>query len=277
LNIKARLAAVFGTFWAYLQSAVGWIDRGWVWLATPFGVLVTKPQWRYPILVGVFALLCGLGALPVPVLPLVALGIGYVGVLAINRAWVANEKKRAAIAKKLDHGNPDDLPDLRGTALVAALFLFLLFPLIFWQLHHQFGLFEVHEDATLWSWFWFAIDKTYLKALPDWTTLYGVHITSIEVPRGWGRHVVFVSRLTFDYLLIQGLLRLWAIRTSIREAVTAVKTDPDLAVRVGSRAIVPLIRKLQDSDPKVRGAAANALVQLGDARAIDRMTKALRS
>jgi hypothetical protein len=274
--MKARLAAFFGAVVSFLQSVLAWMDRGWVWLATPFGVRVTSPLLRYPILLGVFGLLCGLGALSVPTVPLVALGAGYVGVLAINRAWVANEKKRAAIAKKLEHGDPNDLPDLRGTALVAALFLFLLFPLLFWQLHRNYGLFEVHEDATLWSWFWFAIDKTYLKALPDWTVLYGIHITAIEVVSRWGRHFVFLSRLTFDYLLIQGLLRLWAIRTTVREAVAAVKTDPDMAVRLGKRAVVPLLRKLQDADPKVRGAVASALVQLGDARAADAIHKALR-
>jgi hypothetical protein len=275
--MKPHLAAFFGAVGTFFQSVLAWMDRGWVWLATPFGVQVTNPLWRYPILLGVFGLLCGLGALPVSIVPLVALAAGYVGVFAINRAWVANEKKRIAIAKKVTNGDPDDLPDLRVTALVAALFLFLLFPLIFWQLHRHFGLFLVHDDATVWSWFWFAIDKTYLKALPDWTILYDIHITSIEIPRGWGRHLVFLSRLTFDFLLIQGLLRLWAIRTTIREAVVAIKTDPDMAVRLGKRAIVPLIRKLQDSDPKVRGAAANALMQLGDARAIDPLTKALRS
>jgi hypothetical protein len=33
--------------------------------------------------------------LPVPVLPLVALAVGYVGVIAVGQAWVANEKQRA--------------------------------------------------------------------------------------------------------------------------------------------------------------------------------------
>jgi hypothetical protein len=273
--MKAHLAAFFRTVGNSLQLALSWLDRGWVWLATPFGVLVTNPLWRYSILIGVFALLCGLGALPVPVLPLVALGLGYVGVLAINRAWVSNEKKRTAIVKKLLHVNPDALPDLRGTALVAALFLFLLFPLLFWQLHRHFGLFTVPKDVTFANWFWFTIDKTYLKALPDWTVLYGLEHTTIGFHSPWGKHVVFLSRLTFDYLLIQGFLRFLAIRVTIREAVNAVKTDPDLAVRLGQRAIGPLSKKLGDPDPKVRGGAANALVQLGHPHAIERLTRSL--
>ena len=42
-----------------------------------------------------------------------------------------------------------------------------------------------------------------------------------------------------------------------------------MAVRVGRRAIPPLIEKLGDPDKGVRGAAANALMQLGDRRAIE--------
>jgi hypothetical protein len=253
---------------AAVGRAFSALDRGFVWLATPFGVRVRDPRKRYPILLGVFALLHGLGSLNARWTPLVALGVGYIGVIAIGRAWVVNEKQRTDIAKKLKDGNPDDLPDLRWTALVSALQLLILFPLLFYQLQRHFDLFKVHDDATALSWFWFAIDKTYLKALPDWTVLYGVHITSIEIDSSWGRHAILLSRLTFDYILIQGLLRLLAIRTTIRVAVAVVKTDPDIAVRVGRRAIPALIRTLQDPDPKIRGAAANALTQLGETDAI---------
>src|SRR5207248_9000791 len=108
----------------------------------------------------------------------------------------------------------------------------------------------------------------YLKALPDWSILYGVHISSIEFDSPWGRHLVLLTRLTFDYILIQGVLRLLAIRSTVREAVAAVKADPDMAVRLGRRAIAPLVGKLRDPDKVVRGAAANALTHLGDRRAI---------
>lgn len=80
---------------------------------------------------------------------------------------------------------------------------------------------------------------------------------------------MLLSRLTFDYTLIQGVLRLLAIRATVQEAVAVVKADPHVAVRLGRRAVAPLIEKLQDPDKVVRGAAANALMQLGDARAIE--------
>ncbi len=175
-----------------------------------------------------------------------------------GRAWGLNEKERTAIVKKLKDADPDQLPDLRWTALVSALMLLILFPLLFQQAERFFHLYKVNEEPTFCSWFWFSIDKTYLKALPDWSILYGVHSSSIDFDAPWGRHLVLLSRLTFDYILIQGLPRQLAIRATIREAVAVLAADPSTAVRLGKRALAPLIAKLQDPDKVVRGAAANA-------------------
>jgi hypothetical protein len=230
---------------------------------------------RYTVLLGMFALLFLVGALPLPALPLVALAVAYLGVLAIGRAWVVNEKQRTAIVKKLAEGEPDQMPDLRGLALVAALELFLLFPLLFHQIQVHFQLFTVTGSPSFGDWFWFALDATYLKALPDWTNLYGIHISTIRADTPWSKHLVMLTRLTFDYLLIQGVLRLLAIRATVREAVAAVKADPDMAVRLGRRAIGPLLEKLHDPDKAVRGGAANALTQLGDRAALQRLSEAV--
>ena len=251
------------------------LDHAFAALAIPFGAQVRDPRIRYAILLGLFALIYVVGALPLHGVPLVALAFGYVGVLAIGRAWVLNEKERTAIVKKLKEGDPDQLPDLRWTALVSALQLLLLLPLLFQQVQRHFHLYEVHDGVTLWDWLWFSIDKTYLKALPDWSILYGVHVSSIDFNGPWGRHLVLLSRLTFDYVLLQGIYRLLAIRATIREAVAVVKTDPEVAVRVGRRAIPALVDKLSDPDRAVRGAAANALTQLGDAEGIRLMQEAL--
>jgi hypothetical protein len=266
--VTARLLTPFHAVWQLVALVFTTLDRGVAWLAVPFGTGVRDPVRRYALLLGLYTVLFVLGALPIPILSLSALAIGYVGVLAIGRAWVLNEKERTAIVKQLKDADPDQLPDLRGTALVSALMLLILFPLVFRQAERFFHLYKVNEEPTFWSWFWFSIDKTYLKALPDWSILYGVHISSIDFDAASGRHLVLLSRLTFDYILIQGVLRLLAIRATIQEAVAVVKADPHMAVRLGKRAITPLIEKLQDPDKMVRGAAANALMQLGDNRAI---------
>jgi hypothetical protein len=266
----------FMCLWQGIQAFLSGLDRLLVQAATPFGVHLTDPRKRFAVLHGIYLVIYILGQLPLPVVPLIALAFGYIGVLAIGRAWVLNEKQRTLIVKKLRDGNPDEMPDLRSAALVSALQLLILFPILFQQLHRNFGLFRVEDGATFLSWFWFTLDKTYLKALPDWSALYNIHITSIEIITSWGRHVVLLSRLTFDYILIQGVIRLLAIRSTIREGVLASKTDPDMAVRLGKRAIGPLIEMLSDEDKVVRGAAANALVQLGDPRGVEMLTKALQ-
>ena len=267
-SVTARVLSPFRAAWEAVSAACSALDHGFAWLAVPFGVRVRDPWWRYGRLLGLYAAIFLLGALPVRDVSLTALAIGYVGVLAIGRAWVLNEKARTAIVKKLEHGDPDQLPDLRGTALVSALMLLILFPLLFQQVQYFFGAFKVHEGATFGSWLWFALDKTYLKALPDWSVLYGIHLSGIDFDASGGRHLVMLSRLTFDYILIQGVLRLLAIRATINEAIAAVKADPETAVRLGKRAIPPLLEKLNDPDKGVRGAAANALTQLGDSRAL---------
>ena len=272
-RLTARVLSPFQRVCRGVQAGLAVLDHAFSWLAVPFGVWVRSPGPRYALLLGSFALIYVLGSLPLGILPLIALGYGYLGVLAIGRAWVLNEKERTAIARKLKDGNPDAMPDLRGTALVAALQLLILFPLLFLQMQWHYQLYRVEGTATFADWFWFAIDKTYLKALPDWSILYGIHISSIDFEAPWGRHLVLLSRLTFDYILIQGILRLLAIRATIAEAVAAVKADPEMAVRLGRRAIGPLLEKLHDPDKAVRGAAANALMQLGDTQAIRRISE----
>ena len=234
-TLTSRLLTPLSAAWQGAATAGAALDLAFCWFAIPFGVRIQRPRRRYAVMLGVFTLIYLLGALHLPYLPLAALAFGYVGVLAVGRAWVVNEKVRTAISKKLQDGDPDDMPDLRWTALVSALQLLVLFPLLFQQLEWHFRLFKMTEDANFFDWMWFAIDKTYLKALPDWSILYGIHISSINFDAPWGRHLVFLSRLTFDYILIQGVLRLLAIRATIGEAVAAVKADPEMAVRLGRR------------------------------------------
>jgi hypothetical protein len=263
-----RRASAVLSLWNKIRDGFDGLDRAFTLLAVPFGVGIADPARRYTVLLGVFAVIYVLGELSIRWLPLAALGFGYVGVLAIGRAWVRNEKERTAISKKLREGDPDKMPDLRRTALVSALQLLILFPLAYQQVQWHFGLYRTTGDATFLDWLWFSLDKTYLKALPDWSILYGVHVSTIDFDGSWGRHLVLLSRLTFDYILIQGVLRLLAIRATINEAVAAVKADPEMAVRLGRRAVEPLVEKLHDPDRAVRGAAANALTQLGEGRRI---------
>src|SRR5262249_52396020 len=154
------------------------------------------------------------------------------------RAWVANEKLRTNIVKKLSNVDPDSLPDLRGAALVSALQLVVLFPLLFWRLQQQFGLYRVPGETDFLTWLAFTFEPV-AKVRAGWTGGGVAEARELGFASGWGRHLVLVKNLTIDFILIQGVLRLFAIATTIREGVTALRQDPDMARRLGRRAVEP--------------------------------------
>ncbi len=278
MSLLARLWVPLSWLIAGLFAAWEAIDHLLVRASNLFGVTVASPLQRYLVFQGIFLVLFVLGALPLPVLPLLALGYGYVGVLAVGRAWVRNEKRRLAIAKKVVAGDPDRLPDLRWVALLSALQLLVLFPLIFYQVNRHFHLYKVADDATLWTWLAFTLDS-YNKAILGVLQLYGFDRTHVEFAPGtsWGRHLVLLSRVTFDLLLIQGIIRLFAIRESINDAVMAISRDPALTLAVGRRTVPSLIVRLQTADPVVRTCAAEVLGLLNDSRAVGPLLGALVS
>jgi len=272
----STVAAPFRRLGHGLRALLTALDDALVQAATPFGINITDPWRRYGVLLGVYAAVYLIGALPVPYVPLLALAFGYVGVLAIGRAWVLNEKQRAAIAKKLRDGNPDEMPDLRGVALVSALQILIPFPLVFMQMHRTFGMYEVPpEGANFWTWMLFSFDH-YSRALLSVLELYGYEIHTIKPGNDWSKHLILLARLTVDWILIQGVYRLLAIRETVREAVAAVKSDRELAERLGKRAVGPLIRALRDPNAEVRSRAAETLGSLGEDRAVGPLIDALK-
>jgi HEAT repeat protein len=251
---------------AYL---LGKLNRALIAVSTLFGVHIVSPQRRYAVLMGIYLVVFLVGSLPIPVLPLAALAFGYIGVLAVNRAWSANEEERNAIAKKLQDGEPDQLPDLRSFALVSAIMLVILFPLIFRQLQWQFDCYKLPPTGTdFGGWMLFTLDS-YNKSFLGFLELYGIHINHIGYESTWGRHIVMLCRLTFDFLLIQGIMRLFAIHAAVRDAVAAVATDPNLAVRMGKRAVKPLIAALRGAGSGTTENIAMALGKLKDPRAVE--------
>jgi HEAT repeat protein len=269
-----RLAGAIGALLASIDSAL-------VALARPFGAEVAAPLNRYGILLGAYAGLYLLALLPVPWLALVVLLLGYLGVVAIGRAWVANEKQRARIVKKLENTNPDTLPDLRVSALLAAAQLLVLFPLLFDTLHRLGpGLFKVSPETeasrgqAFASWFAFTLDAI-SRSLVQYL---GLKERAESVGRGnaWGGSVILLARTTIDLLLVQGIVRLIAIRSLVSEAVSALKQDPDIPRRLGRRAVGPLLVLLQGPDKDLREKASLVLGELKDPRAIDGLVAALQ-
>lgn len=254
--------------WHTVKPILLTLDHWLVALAVPFGVHI-QPRWqRFGVLMGIYLVIYLVALLPVPVLPLAALLFGYLGVIAVGRAWVANEKRRAAIVKKLDNTNPDSLPDLRGSALLSALQLIILFPLLFRELQERFDLFKIPAGATFLTWMAFTFD-TVSRSLLEWFGPSDPSTYKIEAASFSGRLVVLLKRLTVDLILIQGIIRIFAITTTTREGVEALRQDTDMTRRLGKRAVESLIELLASPDTELRRRAALVLGELRDQRAVE--------
>jgi HEAT repeat protein len=73
-------------------------------------------------------------------------------------------------------------------------------------------------------------------------------MSSIELDSLGGRHLVMGFLLTIDFILIQGIIRIFEIRRTISEGVSAAVRDPEMAYRLGSRAVPSLLEMLDDTN-----------------------------
>ncbi len=177
----------------------------------------------------------------------IMLWLGFLGVLGVGRAWVENEKLRTKIARKLSDFDPDELPDLRVSAFISAFQLFMVIPLLMKSSHEIFGLYDVPEDDTLADWLLLGVDLLF-RSILDWSEIYGVNMSEIKLDSLGGRHLVMAFLLTIDFILIQGIVRIFSIRRTISEGVSAAVRDPEMAYRLGSRAVPSLLKMLDDSE-----------------------------
>jgi hypothetical protein len=175
----------------------------------------------------------------------IMLWLGFLGVLGVGRAWVGNEKLRTKIARKLSDADPDELPDLRVSALLSSLQLFVIIPLLMKASHEIFDLYRVPEDATMLDWILLGVDLLF-RSILDWSEIYGVKMSAIELDSIGGRHLMMAFLLTIDFILIQGVVRIFEIRRTISEGVAAAVRDPEMAYRLGNRAVPSLLEMLDD-------------------------------
>src|SRR5262245_26506911 len=115
--MKTPFSLLFRHAWQRIEPLFAGIDRALIAFATLFGTSVTSRSRHASTLLVVYAAIYALSFVPVPAISIAVLILGCLGVLAIGRAWVANEKLRTRIVKKLANADPDELPDLRRTAL----------------------------------------------------------------------------------------------------------------------------------------------------------------
>ena len=212
-----------------------------------FGTGIQAPHYQLGSLLFSFAIIHAAAFFLTSFLAWIVLWLGFIGVLGVGRAWVTNEKLRTKIARKLSDADPDELPDLRISALLSAIQLFLIIPLLLKSSHEIFGLYRVPEDAALLDWMLLGVDLLF-RSILDWSEIYGVKMSSIELDSLGGRHLVMGFLLTIDFILIQGIIRIFEIHRTISEGVAAAVRDPEMAYRLGSRAVPSLLKMLDEND-----------------------------
>ena len=221
------------------------IDKTLVRFSRVFGTGIQHPFYQYGALLLAFGVIHAAAFFATSMLAWVMLWLGFFGVIGVGRAWVANEKLRNAIARKLSDADPDELPDLRISALLSSLQLFIVIPLLLKSSHTIFGLYAVPDDATLLDWMLLGVDLLF-RSILDWSEIYGIKMSVIELDSLGGRHLVMAFLLTIDFILIQGIFRVFQIRRTISEGVAAAVRDPEMAYRLGSRAVPSLLEMLDD-------------------------------
>jgi len=250
-----------------IRGYLSGIERALIGYSRLFGTGIVDPAMRMFALLGAFALLHALALAAPPIIGWICAWLGYWGVIGIGRAWVANEKLRGAVAKKIEDLDVDTLPDLRAAALVSALQLIVLIPFLLQNSHELFGLYAIPYEADGRDWILFSFDLL-CKAILDWSEVYGVQFSDIGYENIWGRHLVMLLLLTIDFILIQGLIRIFEIRRVINDGVRAVQRDPEMAARLGARATLPLIESLRGTTSQDgQRAILEAFGIIGDPRA----------
>ena len=212
-----------------------------------FGTGFKSPLYQHALLLLSFGTIHATAFFLSPEFAWIMLWLGFIGVLGVGRAWVGNEKLRTKIARKLSDMDPDELPDLRVSAFISAFQLFMIIPLLMKSSHEIFGLYDVPQDDTLADWLLLGVDLLF-RSILDWSEIYGVNMSAIKLDSLGGRHLVMTFLLTIDFILIQGIVRIFAIRRTISEGVAAAVRDPEMAYRLGSRAVPSLLQMLDDND-----------------------------
>lgn len=217
-------AAGFAGHPGYIISA---LDAALVRLLAPLSG-ATQGGWMVPqlILVLIMLPLSAMGyALPHP-WGLAPIAIASLIIFGLGRrwAWVEDDREKALRIQttRSDQFRIGFANDLRDEALMGYAWLFVLVPLALRQIQMQFDLFEAvdpmilsgaAQSTGLIEWLKF-FGTELAKGVPivDWVDIYDVTQEEPFVPKGAAaRHIVFISRLLVDVVIIAALLQAFGI------------------------------------------------------------------
>lgn len=189
------------------------------------GALRANAYLRYFLLFGTLLPCAYLGYILRAPWGLIPVGWGFLVAVAMSRAWawVEDDRDVAMLSGKYtgDHLRMGFAQDLRDEALFSFMTMFFLVPLALRQFQltaddMHVPLFVMRDDQHPDLWQWIAYYGTELaKAVPfvDWAEVYHVEGDANIAPQeqGWSRHLVFVTRVIVDLVLLAALLQALAL------------------------------------------------------------------
>jgi HEAT repeat protein len=131
--------------------------------------------------------------------------------------------------------------------------------------HSIFDLFDTPNETTWKTWGLFGLDLLFRSFL-DWSEVYDVHISGVELAATGGRNLVMFILLSIDFMIIQTVIRIVGINRTIQEGVAVAGKDPEMAFRLGRRATPKLVEMALDEDNDIdfRIKTIEALGMIGD-------------
>lgn len=188
---------------------------------------------RYVFLSSILTCLSVLGwFLPSP-LGLIPSTLALTLAISVSRLWSWVEEDRALAALTNFNRNApyktELREDFRDETLLGFIFVFGLMPIIMYQMHHApyyspDGLFHVSENQqhSFLAWLgFFGIELAKAVPIVDWAEIYQVGQNSknsmISMDDPMSRHLVFLSRVTVDLVLIAALIQAISISSRNRQ------------------------------------------------------------
>lgn len=240
LRLNSSFAGVIGVTWAPPLNYIAFVV--WAGAAITASLLLTRTG------------------------PLLALGVAWAIVLVTTTEWSENEFKRDRIARRIDDGNSDRLPDLRGIAILANLSLPLIFAHIFYIAKGRMPALVGLDHASWGTCLLLALDEFVRTFVFDvfevfnWSGMSGIHLST--PPNSWTVESTLVAlmRTTYALSLIAAFVGVLRIRRTQREAVEVLSRDPHFLWHLGNRGRQAFYRYGQD-------------ILRYDAKSFDRLTR----
>lgn len=283
LILATLVAILFWTIYRLLRPILGWdansrLKHRLGWFGQAFSAILRFSScfvglcWnnkvlRWSHLVSSILLLAfGAAVLPKPI-PYILIGVWFSGLVITYAAWLSEPVDDTDYKAELDGYNIPTGEDFINESVFYFISLFFFFPLLLGMADSGGDLFKFGDEPwnkiipyTGYTW------GEFLKAMPfiDWSEPYGVgNLLGGNAISLWGQHLTFLFRLTFDLIILAGVIKMISISSQVARGRyfnaidRMLNTNKESAV---SRAVTQLKNRVGHPDLSTAYAAAARMI-----------------